>query len=104
MVHVHGVADHLDGLVAVVVLPHGLGDGVEPHHLLKPVVEAVEPGEAGLGVVPVVVGAAPHPGELRGGHGGVPHHDDLIVPAEVVDDPLGGHRLAIDAPGAGVEL
>ena len=104
LVHVHGVADHLNGLVAVVILPHGLGDGVEPHHFFKAAVEAVEPGQAGLGVVAVVVGAAPHPGQLRGGHGGISHHDDLVVPAEVVDDPLGLHRLPIHAPGTGVEL
>ena len=66
--------------------------------------EPVEPGQARLGVVAVVVGAAADPGQLGGRHGGVPDHDDLILPAEVVDDPLGRHRLAVDAAGAGVQL
>ena len=41
LVHIHSVANHLDGLISVVILPHGLGDGVEPHHLLKAVMEPV---------------------------------------------------------------
>ena len=89
-----------DGVIGLtpVLAPGGPLAGVDPDDMGILVPEPLQPVHAALGQAGIPVPSViPAPGQLIGGHLGIPHKNDLILRGQVGQQPLRLHRPGVNS-------